>query len=83
MKKRDKVIIGTVLGGAIGSVLGVLFAPQSGKKTRKNLKDIKTKVYDEHGEQIEMVQEKSKSLAKKLLRAVKNKIAARQNDQKN
>ena len=76
MKKRDKVIIGTVLGGAIGSVLGILFAPQSGKKTRKGLKNLKVKVYEEHGEQIDLVQKKSKNIAKKLLIAARDKLNA-------
>lgn len=39
MKKRDKIIYGTVIGGAIGSVLGLMYAPQSGKKTRKQISD--------------------------------------------
>jgi len=79
MKKRDKIIVGTVLGGAIGSVLGVLFAPQTGKKTRKDLNKLKTRVYDEHGDQIELVQKKSKNLAGKILKLVKNKITEKQN----
>lgn len=33
-----KIIAGLVIGGAVGSVLGVTLAPQSGKKTREELK---------------------------------------------
>ncbi len=40
---RKKCIIGLVsgiaIGGAIGTVMGLLFAPQSGKETRKLIKN--------------------------------------------
>jgi gas vesicle protein len=42
MKKRDKLIFGTIVGGAIGSVLGMIYAPKSGKNTRKMLKNMVT-----------------------------------------
>jgi len=77
MKKRDKIIVGTVLGGAIGSVLGLLFAPQAGKKTRQEIKDFKDRVYLEHGDKIEAAQVKSKKIFGKLLGFVKHKIAER------
>lgn len=32
-------LAGAVLGGAVGAALALLFAPQSGKETRKMLKD--------------------------------------------
>ena len=75
MKKRDKVIMGTVVGGAIGSVLGLLFAPQTGKKTRNDIKEFKDKVYEEHGDTIQRVQKKGKSLAGKLFRLARHKIS--------
>ena len=31
----DKILMGVILGGAIGSVLGIGFAPKKGKDTRK------------------------------------------------
>ena len=34
MKLKRKFLIGTIVGGAIGSVAGVLLAPKSGKETR-------------------------------------------------
>ena len=39
---------GALLGAAIGALLGVLFAPESGKKTRQNIKD-KSSEYAEMG----------------------------------
>lgn len=35
----DKLVMGVIIGGAIGSVLGMAFAPRKGKETRKFLKE--------------------------------------------
>lgn len=80
MKKHEKLIMGTIIGGAIGSVLGLLFAPKSGKEMRRDIKDKSKVVYDkgkkihgkiveEHGEKIEG----SKSFFKKLFSKPKKK----------
>lgn len=34
-----KIIAGLVIGGALGSLLGLVLAPHEGKKTRKLLKE--------------------------------------------
>lgn len=34
-KKVDKVLLGFIVGGAVGLILGMTFAPKSGKETRK------------------------------------------------
>lgn len=35
--KPNKVILGTIGGLAAGAILGILFAPSSGKKTRRRI----------------------------------------------
>lgn len=35
----DKLITGAIIGGAIGSVLGLTLAPKSGKEIRKFIKE--------------------------------------------
>lgn len=35
----DKIVMGVILGGAIGSVLGLTLAPRKGKDTRKIIKE--------------------------------------------
>lgn len=36
--KLDKLVMGVILGGAIGSVLGLTLAPRKGKETREIIK---------------------------------------------
>ncbi len=38
-RRIDRLIMGIILGGAIGSVLGLTFAPRKGEETRKILKE--------------------------------------------
>lgn len=37
-KKLDRLVMGVILGGAIGSVLGLTLAPRKGKETREIIK---------------------------------------------
>lgn len=45
--KANKVILGAIGGLATGAILGILFAPQSGRKTRKQIKD-KSREFKDH-----------------------------------
>lgn len=67
-KAVDKVVMGLIIGGAVGSVLGMAFAPKSGKETRKVIKqkaeeiggkmvEIKNDFMHEHGEDVEEAKE--------------------------
>ena len=38
-KKLDRLIMGVILGGAVGSVLGLTLAPRKGKETRQIIKE--------------------------------------------
>lgn len=40
-----KVLTGVVVGGAIGSILGLTLAPEKGKKTRQIIRDKSMKLY--------------------------------------
>jgi gas vesicle protein len=37
MKKSGKVLLGVLAGVAVGAILGILFAPDKGVKTRKKI----------------------------------------------
>lgn len=79
--KTNKVILGVIGGLATGAILGVLFAPHSGKKTRKKIAD-KSKAIKDHAKEdfdklIQKIDDKYKSIsedAHKLLHDGKAKI---------
>ena len=45
--KADKIILGVLGGVAVGALLGVLFAPDKGDKTRKKIMDKSNDYADE------------------------------------
>jgi len=80
----DKVVMGAIVGGAIGSVVGMTVAPKKGEETRKYLKDKGTEVYqkgreatekfiDEHEEDIEEVKKKGGRLWKSAKKRFRKK----------
>lgn len=48
----DKLVMGVILGGAIGSVLGLTLAPRKGKETREILKKKGEEFIRDHRETI-------------------------------
>ena len=59
MSKIANTLLGLAAGSAVGVGLGILFAPDKGRNTRKKIKDSVSNKVDELKEQLE-------SLAKKL-----------------
>lgn len=47
MENLSRNILSLATGVALGGVLGILFAPQSGKKTRKDIKDKASDLIDQ------------------------------------
>lgn len=45
-KKLDRLVMGIILGGAIGSVLGLTLAPRKGKETREIIKQKGHKLFE-------------------------------------
>lgn len=66
-----KFIIGTAVGALAGAVAGLLFAPRSGKQTRKMISD-KTKDYAKKGKEM-IVKEEIE--AKEAIARVADKIS--------
>ncbi len=58
-----KVFISFLFGAAVGAGLGMLFAPQSGKETRRKIKEFSDKVGDEVKDGYDKLSEKAKSFA--------------------
>lgn len=56
-----KMFVSFLTGAAIGAGLALLFAPQSGKVTRKKIRDFSDKVGDEVKENVEKIGDKAKT----------------------
>jgi len=60
-----KMFFSFLTGAAIGAGLALLFAPQSGKETRKQIKDFAEKIGEEVKDNYEKVAEKTRSMINK------------------
>ena len=73
MKKNT--MIGFLAGTAVGAGLGVLFAPKSGKETRKDIKNLAKKAKNIDLDDVrEFVIEKSADIEDKLSKLSKEKV---------
>ena len=57
----SKMFFSFLTGAAIGAGLALLFAPQSGKETRKQIKDFSEKLSGEVKDEVEKLSEKAKN----------------------
>lgn len=69
----DKVLMGMIVGGAIGSVLGVGLAPKKGSETRKDIGDSTNKAVKE----VKQVFQKTKGGLFGFLKKKKIKISGK------
>lgn len=89
--KIDKLIMGAIVGGAVGSVIGMSIAPQKGKETREAIantgKDLLKKGHEladqiQHPDKANGVEqrlfEETPKAAKGLFAKLKNKLIHRQ-----
>lgn len=90
-KKRgmmDKVVMGAIVGGAVGSVVGLTVAPKKGKETREYLKEKGKEMYsrgkemsenfiDEYGDEIQAAKESTKKNSAKVWNYFKKKLLKR------
>lgn len=61
MAGKTSTIVAVLAGAAVGAALGVLFAPDEGKKTRKKIKDGATQKADEFKHKVSDFTESVKS----------------------
>ena len=71
------VVIALFAGLAVGAIIGILFAPKSGKETRNNLMDKGERLMEMGNESVSDVAEKSKDLVesgKKKIEELKDAV---------
>lgn len=84
-KAVDKLVMGMIIGGAVGSVLGMAIAPKSGKENRKMMKEkaeeIKSRAEEigqqfmqDHGKEINEAKHTLKNKSKSLFSFVKKQL---------
>lgn len=65
-EKNKGVAAGVALGAVLGVITGILFAPKSGKETRKDIKDASNKAIAKLQEKAEQVQNDLTDLIEKV-----------------
>lgn len=76
MKPLSSLIIGLIAGAAIGGVVALLYAPQSGKETREKLKQ----KFKEFEEELELLKGKAGEKPSEIKEDIAAKIAALKNE---
>lgn len=59
-ERNSGIVLGLLAGAAIGSILGVLFAPEKGSETRKRVRRKAEDLRDEALEHYEILSERTK-----------------------
>ena len=71
-----KVLTGVIVGGAVGSILGLTLAPRKGKDTRKVIREKSLEMFLKGKEELKKEQEmgRFKKVIVKILTPRKNKV---------
>jgi len=71
-KKAGLLALVAGIGGVVGGALGVLFAPQSGKETREDIKEALSDAKKEIGEKANQIQDLTLTQYQKIVDEVVN-----------
>ena len=72
MKSNSKILIALAAGATVGALLGILFAPDKGSKTRRMITDEGMKAADKFREKIDEGIEKFNQLKKEMVQMMKD-----------
>ena len=72
MKNKEDVLLALAAGVVIGAVVGILFAPHKGSKTRRLINEEGKKMFDGFSEKLESTLEQFSDLKDDLVKGVKD-----------
>ncbi|QDO94322.1 YtxH domain-containing protein [Formosa sediminum] len=76
MSKSSNTVLGLLAGTAIGALVGILYAPDKGSKTRKRLAEEASVVADKMNSSAQDIKEKVSSTAHDLKEKVNSQMAS-------
>lgn len=73
---RSAVVLAFLLGGAVGSLLGLLYAPESGKRTRDRLRRFAEEAQEKTEKAVKDLQDKAEGRAQEWRDRVEGAVTA-------
>jgi len=85
MNRIGDIVVSFLIGVAVGSVIGILYAPTSGEETRKLIKEKTTETLEEANKQIQKLSQEIKHLkeeGEKIIQDLKEKFSKKAQEAK-
>jgi gas vesicle protein len=85
MNRIGDIVVSFLIGVAVGSVIGLLYAPTSGEETRKLIKEKTTETLEEANKQIQKLNQEIKHLkeeGEKIIQDLKEKFSKKAQESK-
>jgi gas vesicle protein len=85
MNRIGDIVVSFLIGVAVGSVIGLLYAPTSGEETRKLIKEKTTETLEEADKQIQKLNHEIKHLkeeGEKIIHELKEKFSKKAQEPK-
>jgi gas vesicle protein len=79
-RKLDRLLLGVVVGGAVGSILGITLAPKAGRETRQIMRDRSRETWQRISEIIDEKAAKNRKHRKKGVWHLLHRLIFRKRD---
>lgn len=79
-RKLDRLLLGVVVGGAVGSILGITLAPKTGRETRQMMRDRSRETWQRISEIIDEKAAQNKRKKKKGVWHLLHRLVFRKRD---